>query len=91
MHVWFFYLSGAEIDKAVAAWLPLQRPRLMKQEVELFNFAKLFQKLYQMIPDRRKRQKKTLKRRKNLENKEKNPFLKVLIDTCIMIYLEETL
>lgn len=47
------YLSGVEVDKAVAPWLSLQRPRLMKQEVELFHIAKLLQQLHQVIPAER--------------------------------------
>lgn len=62
IHVWFVYLSGAEIDEAVATWLPLQRPGLMKQEVKLFNFAKLLQKLHQVIPVRRMKKRQTKKR-----------------------------
>lgn len=44
------YLSGVEVDKAVAPRLSLQRPGLMEQEVKLFHIAKLLQQLHQVIP-----------------------------------------
>lgn len=71
MHFHVGYLSGAEVDKAVAPWLSLQRPRLMKQEVKLFNFAKLFQQLYQMIPVKRRmtRKKQIVKHQSKKEHK----------------------
>lgn len=47
------YLSGVEVDKAVASGLSLQRPRLMKQEVKLFHIAELLQQLHQVIPAKR--------------------------------------
>lgn len=52
------YLSGVEVDKAVAPWLSLQRPGLMKQEVKLFHIAKLLQQLHQVIPAEREREHK---------------------------------
>lgn len=52
------YLSGVEVDKAVAPWLSLQRPGLMKQEVKLFHIAKLLQQLHQVIPAERERAQK---------------------------------
>lgn len=48
------YLSGVEVDKAVAPWLSLQRPRLMKQEVKLLHMAKLLQQFHQVIPAKRR-------------------------------------
>lgn len=44
------YLSGVEVDKAVAPWLSLQGPGLMEQEIKLLHIAKLFQQLHQVVP-----------------------------------------
>lgn len=60
------YLSGAEVDEAVASWLSLQGPRLMEQEVKLFNFAKLLQQLHQVIPRELKRKAKVQKKLRNI-------------------------
>lgn len=44
------HLSGVEVDEAVASRLPLQRSRLMEQEVKLLHMAKLLQQLHQVVP-----------------------------------------
>ncbi len=63
------YLSGVEVDKAVAPWLSLQRPRLMKQEVELFHIAKLLQQLHQVIPAERGIVKESKKKNTEIEQR----------------------
>lgn len=44
------HLSGVEVDEAVAPRLPLQRPRLVEQEVKLLHVAELLQQLHQVVP-----------------------------------------
>lgn len=62
------YLSGVEVDKAVAPWLSLQRPGLMKQEVKLFHIAKLLQQLHQVIPAERERAQKGSRTTEKIEH-----------------------
>ena len=46
------YLFCVKVDKTVPPGLALQRPWLVEQEIKLFHFAKLLQKLHQVVSAR---------------------------------------